>query len=123
MQKDYINEKSEYLLVMVQRDRETGQEFVIDSGIKVESLKATTLEEADAEAQLCLLGDERGYRGYLNDDGEYSLESAFLVKNIGPMPIAAMKSAYRHSLELERRASQENKERAEFERLKAKFGG
>lgn len=118
-----------YALVMRQRGEGCG--YTIDCGVKCESLTARDLESARAEARARLIGNEDDgcaltWTGQDNDPNG-ALEWAVLVRVEEDLSIADMlrdlladRCAARQRVEEARTAASE---RAEYDRLRRKFGG
>lgn len=118
------------MYAVILKQKADGCDYSIDCGTKIIPLQALTLEQALKEAKVVVQGtpdDEEKY-GFVDDflvdkeQGNPKLSFAKLVKIESDLPINDWyHEAIDKSYALARRAQLEN-ERAQYERLKAKFG-
>lgn len=105
---------TKYMVILVQ-DGE-GCDYTIGCGVKVEPLKARTVEDARAEAQRTIMSD-----GYL--EREDAVYKAVLVTDHEDLPVESWKAGMKAIREAEEAEEQRAKELSELERLKRKYGG
>jgi len=105
-----------YVLVMQQGG---GCDYTIACGTKVVNLAADNDDEA-VEAAEQVMDDHGGFGDY-----ECRVDSARILKVVGSVPfdVKAIRAERKAEAEKEAAAEKEAEERAEFERLKGKFGG
>lgn len=97
-----------------------GCDYTIGCGVSVVSLGTKTKEEAIKEARSIIVGTPGGYEdGY---HGESVLSDAVLITLEGDLPLSDWYDEYDEAKESLEEAKENDAERAEFERLKAKFG-
>jgi len=108
-----VPEGTKYMVIMVQNGE--GCDYTIGCGVKVEPLKARTVEDARAEAQRIITLD-----GYLERDG--AVYKAVLVTAHEDLPVESWKAGLKAVREAEEAEEQRGRELAELERLKAKYG-
>jgi len=124
---------SKYGLLMKQVG--SGCDYTIECGTAFHTLKATTLEEARAEAKLVVQGEPNpGEYGGFEDTGyllgdrfrdrppELKLESARLVTVEETLPFKAWYDEVIENEHIKKQTNKDAQDRAEFERLKQKFG-
>lgn len=105
-----------YILVLKQEAE--GCDYSIECGTKVVELKATTFDGVHQEAKNCILSDDEGY---LAED--FRLKSAMLCEVVAEeaLPVKEWYAEYEAAQHKQERQAQLEKERREYERLKAKF--
>lgn len=113
----YRNERavkpSRFKLILVQGGE--GCDYTIGCGIRVESLRGETLEDAKAEAKALLCDEDEGL---LTGDG--AVAAAFIA-DCEELPIAEWAWVVESARLLRKSAASEAAERAELERLQAKY--
>lgn len=118
---------SKYAVILFQEGG--GCDYTIGCGVRVDLLNANTLEEARVEARQTLgyINKYGDFEGDLITDDNYKhewklkLEQALLVEVHEDLPIEEWSSKLIQKLEQKVRKKQEDKERAEFERLRKKY--
>lgn len=102
------------------RQEGQGCDYTIGCGMRLIILRATTLDEAKGESKEYFDADNYGY-----GRGDYALSDAMIMRcEFNAMPILnKILKDEREAREKEQEQNKLNQERAEFERLKKKFGG
>jgi hypothetical protein len=115
-----------YALVM--RQVGEGCDYTIGCGTAMEMLKATTREDALVEARLLVQGtpDPDHPAGFadsrLHDHDDHQLKTATLVQIEEELPLAAWQTEVMETWRRREADAKQAKEKAEYERLRAKFG-
>lgn len=115
--------KEKYGVVLYQPG---GCDYTIGCGLKVVPLDAETEEEAIKEAKSVAVGipdyeeqEEYDMHGY---HGESKLSDALLISFVGYLPINEWYDEYEAEEKRLKDKEEEDKEKAELKRLKAKYG-
>ena len=103
-----------YLLVM---EQDGGCDYTIGCGLKVEPIEASNMQEATAKAFEYLSEDREGK---LREDVDRA--TLYQIPAESVLDLSGYRNKYKKEQEAQAKVSRENAERAEFERLKSKFG-
>lgn len=100
-----------------------GCDYTVGCGERLEELKAGTMEEARVALEVII--KDHGGDHVFDPDDERSLAMIRIleVSTVAEIDMQQRWEAIRETKEAEKRAEREKHERAELERLKAKFGG
>lgn len=102
-----------------------GCDYMIDCGVRCETFKAESLEEAQQKAKECWFGEDYGEEEgwelpYHN--GEVELSHMYLCLVVEPCPIEQWAAEVEEKRQELRQAEVERQEREQLARLQAKYG-
>lgn len=102
----------QFLLIMRQRDE--GCDYTIGCGVATLVFEAESVKEAAAYAL-----EQIAARGGF--DGDRALSGAWLAASFCELPLEEWRTGYLEQLQREQALAVERRERAEYERLRAKY--